>query len=128
MSEQSTIHYERTSPQVAKITFANPPVNLIVGETVLRLTEIVETLATDPDIQVVVFDSATPDFFYNHFDLAAPAAFPAPDDDDAVPVGTNLVLALSKAPYITVAAIRGRTRGGGNEFALALDLRYASRE
>ncbi|MFE1922390.1 hypothetical protein ACFW91_07470 [Streptomyces asoensis] len=77
MSEQSTIHYERTSPQIAKITFANPPVYLIVGETVLRLIEIVEALATDPDIQVVVFDSATPDFFYNHLDPAA-ADFPAP--------------------------------------------------
>lgn len=127
MSEQSTIHYERTSPQVAKITFANPPVNLIVGESVLRLTEIVEELANDPDIQVVVFDSATPDFFYNHFDLAA-ADFPAPEGEDAVPVWTDLVLKLSKAPYITIAAIRGRTRGGGNELALALDLRYASRE
>jgi enoyl-CoA hydratase/carnithine racemase len=126
MSEQSTIHYERTSPQVAKITFANPPVNLIVGESVLRLTEIVEELANDPDIQVVVFDSATPDFFYNHFDLAAD--FPTPEGEDAVPVWTDLVLKLSKAPYITIAAIRGRTRGGGNELALALDLRYASRE
>ncbi|WP_327181347.1 MULTISPECIES: enoyl-CoA hydratase/isomerase family protein [unclassified Streptomyces] len=129
MSEQqSTIHYERTSPQIAKITFANPPVNLIAGETVLRLIEIVTELATDPDIQVVLFDSATPDFFYNHFDLAAAADFPAPENPDAVPAWTNLVLELSKAPYITIAAIRGRTRGGGNEFALALDLRYASRE
>ena len=75
-----------------------------------------------------MFDSATPDFFYNHFDLAAAADFPAPEDEDAVPVWTDLVLKLSKAPYITVAAIRGRTRGGGNELALALDLRYASRE
>ena len=128
MSETSTIHYERTSPQVAKITFANPPVNLILGESVLRLTEIVEKLAADPDIQVVVFDSATPDFFYNHFDLAAAADFPAPEGEDALPVWTDLVLKLSKAPYITVASIRGRTRGGGNELALALDLRYASRE
>ncbi|WP_406167615.1 enoyl-CoA hydratase/isomerase family protein [Streptomyces canus] len=128
MSEQSTIHYERTSPQVARITFANPPVNIIVGETVLRLIQIVEELATDPDIQVVVFDSATPDFFYNHFDLAAAADFPAPEDENEVPAWTSLVLALSKAPYITIAAIRGRTRGGGNELALALDLRYASRE
>jgi enoyl-CoA hydratase/carnithine racemase len=128
MSEQSTIHYERSSPQAAKITFANPPVNLIVGESVLRLTEIVEKLANDPDIQVVVFDSATPDFFYNHFDLAAAADFPAPEGEDAVPAWTDLVLKLSKAPYITIAAIRGRTRGGGNELALALDLRYASRE
>ncbi|WP_019069061.1 enoyl-CoA hydratase/isomerase family protein [Streptomyces hokutonensis] len=129
MSEQqSTIQYERTSPQIAKITFANPPVNLIVGETVLRLIEIVTELATDPDIQVVLFDSATPDFFYNHFDLAAAADFPASEDPDAVPAWTNLVLELSKAPYVTIAAIRGRTRGGGNELALALDLRYASRE
>ncbi|MCZ4509533.1 enoyl-CoA hydratase/isomerase family protein [Streptomyces sp. ActVer] len=128
MSEHSTIQYERTSPQIAKITFANPPVNLIAGETVLRLIEIVGELATDPDIQVVLFDSATPDFFYNHFDLAAAADFPAPEDPDAVPAWTNLVLELSRAPYITIAAIRGRTRGGGNELALALDLRYASRE
>ncbi|MEH0550394.1 enoyl-CoA hydratase/isomerase family protein [Streptomyces sp. B21-101] len=129
MSEQqSTIQYERTSPQIAKITFANQPVNLIVGETVLRLIEIVTELATDPDIQVVLFDSATPDFFYNHFDLAAAADFPASEDPDAVPAWTNLVLELSRAPYITIAAIRGRTRGGGNELALALDLRYASRE
>ncbi|MEU5118227.1 enoyl-CoA hydratase/isomerase family protein [Streptomyces asoensis] len=37
-----------------------------------------------------------------------------------------MVLELSRAPYITIAVIRGRTRGGGNE--LPLDLRYASRE
>ena len=128
MTEQSTIHYERTSAHVAKITFANPPVNLIVGETVLRLAEIVDELATDPDIQVVVFDSGVPDFFYNHFDLAAAADFPAPEGEGAVPVWTDLVLKLSKAPYITIATIRGRTRGGGNELALAFDLRYASSE
>ncbi len=86
MSEQSTIHYERSSPQVARSAFANPPVNLIVGETVLRLTEIVGKLDTDPDIQVVVFDSATPDFFYNHFDLAA-ADFPAPRTRTKCPPG-----------------------------------------
>ena len=128
MTTDSTIRYDRTSPQVAKITFANPPVNLIVGETVLRLTEIVNELSTDPDIQVVVFDSSTPDFFYNHFDLAAAADFPAPEDENAIPVWTDLVLKLSRAPYVTIASIRGRTRGGGNELALALDLRYASRE
>ena len=69
-----------------------------------------------------------PDFFYNHFDLAAAADFPAPEGEGAVPVWTDLVLKLSKAPYITIATIRGRTRGGGNELALAFDLRYASRE
>ena len=118
MTNQSTIHYERTSPQIAKITFANPPVNFIVGETVLRLVQIVDELAGDPDIQVVVFDSGVPDFFFNHFDLAAAADFPAPEGEDAVPVWTDLVLKLSKAPYMTIATIRGRTRGGGNDSPL----------
>jgi enoyl-CoA hydratase/carnithine racemase len=45
-----------------------------------------------------------------------------------MPVWTDIVLKLTKAPYITIASIRGRTRGGGNELALASDLRYASRE
>jgi enoyl-CoA hydratase/carnithine racemase len=128
MNEQSTIHFERTSPQIAKITFANPPVNLIVGETVVRLSEIVDELGTDPDIQVVVFDSGVPDFYFNHFDLAATADFPAPEGEDELPPWTEMVLKLTKAPYITVGSIRGRTRGGGNELALAFDLRYASRE
>ncbi len=75
-----------------------------------------------------MFDSSVPDFFYNHFDLAAAADFPAPEGEGAVPVWTDLVLKLSKAPYITIATIRGRARGGGNELALAFDLRYASRE
>ena len=127
MSQQSTIRFERTSPQVAKVTFTNPPVNLIVAETVVRLTEIISELETDPDIQVLVFDSGLPDFFFNHFDLAAAADFPTPQDT-ALPVWTDLVLKLTKAPYITVGLIRGRTRGGGNELALAFDLRYASRE
>ena len=128
MSQQSTITFERTTPQVARITFANPPVNLIVAETVRRLDEITRELDTEPDIQVLVFDSSTPDFFFNHFDLAAAAEFPVPEGEDAVPIWTEIVLRLSKAAYITIASIRGRTRGGGNELTLALDLRYASRE
>ncbi|PUB24993.1 enoyl-CoA hydratase/carnithine racemase [Promicromonospora sp. AC04] len=128
MSEQSTITFERTTPQIARITFANPPANLIVGDTVRRLDEITRELETDPDIQVLVFDSSTPDFFFNHFDLAAAAEFPTPEGEGAVPIWTDIVLRLSKAAYITIASIRGRTRGGGNELTLALDLRYASRE
>ena len=45
-----------------------------------------------------------------------------------MPVWVDLVLRLSKAPFISIASIRGRTRGGGNELTLACDLRYASRE
>jgi enoyl-CoA hydratase/carnithine racemase len=128
MTHESTITLERRTPKIASVTFANPPANLIVSETVTRLDEILRELDDDPDIQVVIFTSGVPDFFFNHFDLAAARDFPVPQGEEAVPMWTDIVLRLSRAPYIAIASIRGRTRGGGNELALAFDLRYASRE
>jgi enoyl-CoA hydratase/carnithine racemase len=128
MTQHSTISIERPTPQICKITFANPPVNLIVPETVSRLLEMVKELSEDPQVQVVIFTSSTPGYFFNHFDLSAIADFPGGTDDDATPAWVDLVIRLSKAPFISIASIRGRTRGGGNELALACDLRYASRE
>jgi enoyl-CoA hydratase/carnithine racemase len=128
MTHESTITLERRTPKIASVTFANPPANLIVSETVTRLDEILRELDDDPDVQVVIFTSGVPDFFFNHFDLAAARDFPVPQGEEAVPMWTDIVLRLSRAPYITIASIRGRTRGGGNELALAFDLRYASRE
>ena len=77
MSTASTITVQRSTPQRATITFTNPPVNLVVAETVVRLHEIVSDLTDDPDIQVVVFKSGLTDFFINHFDFAAAADLPA---------------------------------------------------
>ncbi|ULR48505.1 enoyl-CoA hydratase/isomerase family protein [Streptomyces deccanensis] len=128
MSQPSTVRLERTIPQIAKITFANPPVNLVVPETLVRLHEIVTGFEKDPDLQVVVFTSEVPDFFLNHFDASQAAGIPAPEHEGDNPVWTDMVLRLSKAPYVSIASIRGRTRGAGNELALACDLRYASRE
>jgi enoyl-CoA hydratase/carnithine racemase len=45
-----------------------------------------------------------------------------------MPTWVDFVVRLSKAPFISIASIRGRTSGGGDELALACDLRYASRE
>jgi hypothetical protein len=92
MNQPSTITLERPTPQIASITFSNPPANLIVGETVTRLHETIVELGEDPDIQVVVFKSGVPDFYFNHFDLAAMADFPAPEAEDAIPIWTDIVL------------------------------------
>jgi enoyl-CoA hydratase/carnithine racemase len=40
----------------------------------------------------------------------------------------DLLVRLSRAPVVSIAAIRGRARGAGSEFVLACDLRFASRE
>ena len=38
------------------------------------------------------------------------------------------MLRLSSTPVVSIAKIRGRTRGIGNEFVLACDMRFASRQ
>lgn len=47
MSQPSTISLDRPTPKIATITFSNPPVNLVVGETVTRLHELVVELGGD---------------------------------------------------------------------------------
>ncbi|MET3721313.1 MULTISPECIES: enoyl-CoA hydratase/isomerase family protein [unclassified Arthrobacter] len=127
MNTASTVILERPTPKIATITFHNPPANVVAAETAIRLHEIVEDLENDADVQVVLFKSDVPDFFLNHFDLAAVDELPVPNPGE-LPIWTDLVVRLTNAPFITVGSIRGRTRGGGNELALALDLRYASLE
>ncbi|MFJ9908229.1 enoyl-CoA hydratase/isomerase family protein [Streptomyces sp. NPDC101152] len=127
MTQPSTISVEESAPGIRKITFSNPPVNLIVGETVSRLVEVVTELSEDPQVHVAVFTSSTPGYFFNHFDLDRVADF-MPSDPEATPAWIDLVVRLSTASFISIASIRGRTRGGGDELALACDLRYASRE
>jgi enoyl-CoA hydratase/carnithine racemase len=128
MTQSSTVVLERLSLHIAKVTFSNPPVNLIAPDTVLRMRDIVVALSNDPDIKVVLFTSSLAGFFINHFDLSHATEFPILPGAEASPAWTDLVLRLTDAPFISIGSIRGRTRGGGNELALALDLRYASRE
>ena len=127
-ADVSGISVETVSPKIRKVNFAKPPANLIGPQTVAQLHQVVSTLSQDPDVQVVVFTSSTPQFFYNHFDLTRAAQFPAVPGDASTPAWVDLVVRLAKAPFVSIAAIRGNTRGGGNELALAMDLRYASLE
>ena len=126
MTTPTHLRLNKTTPHFWQVSFDSPPINLITPGLVTELNGVVEQISTDPDLKIVVFDSANDAFFLSHFDLAQAAAFPT--QPDGTPTWTDTVLRLSHSPVISVAVIRGRARGGGNEFALACDLRYASRE
>jgi enoyl-CoA hydratase/carnithine racemase len=80
----------------------------------------------DPDVTVVLFESANRDYFMAHWDLADAADIP-PGPTGQLPF-VDVLIRLSKLPVITVSSIRGRARGAGSEFLLATDVRFASRE
>ena len=117
----------RPVPGWLRATFDRPPVNLLDGDTIGELAEITEILATDPELRVVVFDSVNPDFFMARYDLSA-----TPPDPAAPFAGlyafADVARRISDSPVVSIASIRGRARGGGNELALACDMRFASLE
>jgi enoyl-CoA hydratase/carnithine racemase len=124
------LRVDRRSPGYCRVTFDHPPINTITATTVTELAELVELIETDPDLNVVVFDSANADFYLAHYDTEHDPARTA-----ALGIGPtglhawlDLLVRLSRAPAVSIASIRGRARGAGSEFVLACDLRFASRE
>lgn len=125
MSRFKTI--ERTSREgVALIAIQNPPVNLVDLGLIRDLTALLDDLEGDRTTKVVVFRSSLPDYFVNHFDLSS-KSFPKSDAAPPVPL-FRLLMRLAALPQVTIGEIRGRVRGAGSEFCLALDMRFASRQ
>lgn len=114
---------------VAVVSFRHPPINLIDRAMVIDLLHLADELERDADIRVVLFRSSNPDFFLAHYDLgsqldAPPMKLPA----GMVSPLSALFSRFSRLPQVTIGELRGRARGAGSEFLLALDMRFASRE
>ncbi len=107
----------------------SPPMNLLGPALVQDLVTLIPKLDEDDGPRVVVFSSADPDFFIPHVDMTKIAEY---RQIAAKLVGEPSIgllfrrLSLTKA--VTIAQISGRARGAGSEFALACDMRFASRE
>jgi enoyl-CoA hydratase/carnithine racemase len=127
MASSSPLAVSKRSDAYWRATFDNPPLNLFDPQTILALRELMDTLEADPAVKVVVFDSADAEFFIAHFDVARGGELPGPGPT-GLPAWADLATRLARAPFVTIAEIRGRARGAGSEFALACDLRFASRE
>jgi enoyl-CoA hydratase/carnithine racemase len=123
MPGPSQFNTDRTHPGQWTITFSNPPINMFVPTTIVELGALMTDLEADRSVKVVVFQSANPDFFIAHLDVAKAVQRP-----EVLGLWRDLVLRLASTPIVSIAKIRGRTRGIGNEFVLACDMRFASRQ
>lgn len=121
--KNAQFNIDRTHPNLWTITFSNPPINMFVPETIVELGELMTRLEADPTVKVIVFQSANPEFFIAHLDVNKAAGRP-----DVLGLWREFVVRLSSSPVVSIAKVRGRTRGIGNEFVLACDMRFASRQ
>ena len=123
MPGPSQFNTDRVHPGRWTITFRNPPINMFGPATIVELGALMTDLEADPSVKVVIFQSANPDFFVAHLDVSKAAEQPG-----VLNLWRDFVLRLSSTPVVSIAKIRGRTRGIGNEFVLACDMRFASRQ
>jgi enoyl-CoA hydratase/carnithine racemase len=126
----SQIRLRKMSQACWRITFDNPPLNLMGPDFVLQFREIIAALEADEQVKVVIFDSSVPGFFLNHSDFTAKledltgiAAGPT-----GLPAWPDILVRITRAPVVSIALIRGRATGNGSELALACDMSFASRE
>jgi enoyl-CoA hydratase/carnithine racemase len=122
---QFILHEESTS--YWRVVFDNPPLNLVNPDTFVQLRNLVGRIETAQELKVVLFESANPDFFLAHYDITHAGENVVSDPTIESP-WINFATRLLHAPVISIAAVRGRARGIGNEFLMACDLRFASIE
>jgi enoyl-CoA hydratase/carnithine racemase len=112
---------------VAWVTIDHPPINLFDRALLLDVHHVGVTLADDPDVRVVVFESADPEFFIAHADVSLIQQLPT-DAPKPTELGFfhAMVDRFRTMPKVTIAKIEGRARGGGSELALSLDMRFGA--
>jgi enoyl-CoA hydratase/carnithine racemase len=123
MSNVTTrITTDKQVPGHWRVTLNHPPINTIDDQMYDEIFDLVEAIEAEPSLKVVTFESANPDFFLAHYGVGeSTSRFGKPRWIEAAS-------RLAHSNVVSIAIVRGRARAGGAEFALACDLRFASRE
>ena len=130
LTKSTQIRVERRSPAYWRVTFDNPPINVMGPEMVREFQEVIGALEADENVRVVVFDSAVEDYFLNHSDFNAKLEdlTSMPAGPTGLPPWPDFLVRLTHLPVASIALIRGRATGNGSEITLACDMSFASRE
>ncbi|MDP7389445.1 MAG: enoyl-CoA hydratase/isomerase family protein [Pseudomonadales bacterium] len=113
--------------RVATVTIDNPPINIVTLPLYAELMQLIEVLQKEPELSVVLFKSAHPDFFLAHFDVEAILQFPTDGDAERSAELNPFHLMcerLRTMDKVTIAQIEGRVGGGGSELVASMDMRF----
>jgi enoyl-CoA hydratase/carnithine racemase len=114
--------------RVAFVTIDHPPFNLMDMPLLQELDRFSREVQDDQDVRVVVIQSADPDFFMAHVDVTFIQSYPT--ELPPKPTELNFVYQMFERfrtmPKATIGKLEGMARGGGSEFLLSLDMRFAA--
>jgi enoyl-CoA hydratase/carnithine racemase len=129
-TENAQIRVTRSSSACWRVTFDNPPLNVMGPQLVREFGEIITAVEADKAVKVLVFESAVEGFFLNHSDFHADfkELTDLPQGPTGLEAWPDILVRITRMPVVSIALIRGRATGNGSEIALACDMSFASRE
>src|SRR5262245_14530894 len=115
------------SGSLATVTF-NRPIdrNSLTQATLTNLEQVLNQLLPDPSVRVIVF-TGTNDVFLSGANILELTRLDQPSAAKFSERGQQLFQHIATAQQTTIAAINGFCMGGGLDFALACDIRIASK-
>lgn len=127
--DSRVVRVSQIAPGYLEAVLDNPPFNLVDSRVFSGLRGL-QDYVEDPShrVKVVVLESANPEFFVAHLDLGPMMAGDGAGLRDLKEHWPRFSSWLHASPAVTIAKVRGRARGIGNELLIACDLRFASRE
>ncbi len=121
-----TILYEKNGP-VATLTMNRPErMNSMNNRMLIETGRALTAAAEDPELRVLVLTGTGSRAFCPGADIFGVAAG-SPDEDRLRPEHFRVPVQLRDLPAVTVAAVNGACAGAGLGWALACDLRIATR-
>ncbi len=119
----------RVERGVAFATIDNPPINLFDATLIVEFDRLGREVEADPEVRVLVVDSANPEFFIAHADVGLILQLPRESQEAPTELSPfqAMVDRFRTMPKVSIAVIEGRARGGGSELVLGMDMRFAAR-
>ena len=120
-----SLHFDSTTA-VLVFDREGSSANLFDSATLEELSERLDELAAQPNVEALLIRSAKPNIFIAGADLKELSSARGEKLTQLISTGQALLNRIADLPYPTVAAIHGACVGGGFELALACDWRIAS--
>jgi len=113
--------------RIAIVTINRPKyLNALNKDTLLEIKHAFETLGQNEDVKVIILTGSGDKAFVAGADIHFMQSLGALEGYNFARLGQSAFMAIENCPKPVIAAINGYALGGGNEIAMACDLRIAS--
>jgi enoyl-CoA hydratase/carnithine racemase len=117
------------TPAYWRVIFDYPPFNVLDATMFQGLQDLLARMDISPNLRVIVFESASHEFYLSHLDLTGKTGnITTAVGPSGLPILVDTFVRLTRSPAASIAKIRGCVRGASSEFVLACDMRFASRD